>query len=65
MAVSSMIRAISRTGEHFLQYAQNMRAVTGKMQADPAPIMGRIYAGFRAIGGCLRRNSCKKVDHRR
>jgi hypothetical protein len=46
MAVSSMIRSISRTSEHFLQYAQNMRAVTWKNAGRLGADNGQYICGF-------------------
>jgi hypothetical protein len=46
MAVPSMIRPISRTSERFLQYAQNMRAVTWKNAGRPGADNGQYICGF-------------------
>jgi hypothetical protein len=46
MAVPSMIRSISRTSEHFLQCAQNMRAVMWKNAGRPGADNGQYTCGF-------------------
>jgi hypothetical protein len=46
MAVPSMIRPISRTIERFLQYAQNMRAVTWKNAGRCGADNGQYTCGF-------------------
>jgi hypothetical protein len=41
-----MIRIIFGTSEHFLQYAQNMRAVTWKNAGRPGADIGQYICGF-------------------